>query len=236
MRSATALLASFTAGFLALATPAHAVLFDLAADWSNVNNGTGGNPWTYRGGTSALPSQADLGGYPYTQPGWSPSTSPGSFLPPWFLSVGNPGFASTDIVAGDVVTHSWDSGNGGSSGQANILFTAPFAGVATISGFAFNSRNIGRPERWDLYVNNVLQTGDTLPGDGTNVRSTPDTFNLASVALAAGDTVELWITTLGASGDFVTVSMSVDLTPAPEPASLALLAGGLAAMGLLRRR
>ena len=173
--------------------------------------------------------------FPFTQPGWAPSNSPGSFLPLWFKAVGNPGLGGIDIVTGDIVTHSWDGPNGGSSGQSNILFTAPISGTATISGSAFNSRDLNRAERWDVYVNNVQQAGDTLPGDGSDNRASADTFNLANIVLDAGDTVELRITTLGSAGDFVTVGMSIDLTPAPEPTSLALLASGLAAVALRRR-
>lgn len=233
-----AMLACVAVGGVLLTTPAHAVLFDLATDWSTVNNGTGGNPWSYRGATSALPAQSDLTilTFPFTQPGWAPSSSPGSFLPMWFKASGNPGLSGIDILTGDVVAHSWDATNGGSSGQANILFTAPLAGTATISGSAFNSRDLNRAERWDIYVNDVQQAGDTLPGDGSDNRASADTFNLASVVLDAGDTVEMRITTLGSTGDFVTVSLSVDLTPAPEPTSLALLATGLVTLTLRRRR
>jgi len=232
-----AVLASVAIGGALLTAPAHAVLYDLATDWSTVNNGTGGNPWSYRGGTSALPVQSDLTllTFPFTQPGWAPSNTIGSFLPIWFKASGNPSLGGIDILADDVVTHTWDAPNGGSSGQSNILFTAPIGGTATISGSAFNSRNLNRAERWDIFVNNVQQVGDTLPGDGSNIRASADTFNLANVVLDAGDTVELRITTLGSAGDFVTVSMSVEMTPAPEPTSLALLGTGLAAVFLRRR-
>src|SRR5439155_7381652 len=85
-----------------LNTSGRAAVFNLASDWSTINNPNGA--WSYRAGTSNLPAQSSssLDSWATPQPGWAPA--PGASLPFEFKSNGTENFVH-DWLAGDVVTH-----------------------------------------------------------------------------------------------------------------------------------
>jgi hypothetical protein len=225
-----------------LSQPAWSVTYDLTADWSDAVNPNG--VWTYREGANVLPHvnswQEVLGGWSVDQPGWAESEDDINRLPFWFKSNGSETFVA-DWQAGDVVVHSTDFINGAGNDNANVLWTAPSDGIATITGGLWIGRDIGRAVAWSLLLNNVQVTagvvGDSDPYDSSN----PYQFSAGSggasavsdLIVGAGDTIELRFgTTL--VGDFVVVDLAIDVVPVPEPSSLAMLISPLVL--LIRRR
>ncbi len=199
-------------------------VYDLRLDWSDASNPNG--TWTYREGANALPLSSAWGtaGFESTQPAWARS-GPGSgntYLPGWFRSL-VPTDGAYDWLAGDIVVHSTDDTNGVGSGNANVVWTSPFAGAVDISGAVWRGRGIGRANDWFLYRNQTLLTQGTLvDGDGHG-RADPFQFAAGSggttalrdVDVAAGDTLRLEIVRQGAFGDFVGANFTVSV---PEPA------------------
>jgi hypothetical protein len=177
---------------------------------------------------------------------WAPSNANGNFLPAFFKATAdgttNPGgvCATCNFLTGDLVVHTTDGANGVGEGPANVLFVAPVAGMADISGLTWAARSINRTQDWTLLVNGVVLDSGVLPGDGTNGRDAPDTFSLSNVALNAGDQVVLSLTqaTGAPFGDFVGYDLRVDLTPAaiPEPAGWVLMIAGFGMVGFATRR
>jgi hypothetical protein len=222
---------------LAAATHGQAAVYDLRADWSDAANSNGA--WTYRAGGVTLPSVPNWDKDPGADAAWAPSAAGGNFLPAWFRAVAD----NHAFLTGDIVVHTTDNANGAGNGAANVLWTSPSAGLATISGGLWDAREIGRAQHWELFVDGVLADLGDLPGtsvDGIS-RATPDAFSLTNVALDAGDFVELRITRSGAPGDFVGVNLSIDLEPRvdpqiPEPVGAALIGVGLVGLAWARRR
>jgi len=225
--------------FVWVVTPASAVVFNLATEWSDSSNPSG--QWTYREGNNPLPSVADwtwvnAGGI--AQPAWAPSNTGGNYLPAWFKVTE----VAFDFQIGDVIVHTTDFANGGSSGIANLLFTSPISGVADISGAIWNARNtLSRAQRWELRVDGILVDSGLLPGNGTVTKASPDAINLSNISLDLSDLIILSIfvdaSNTSLLGDFIGVSLNIDITPntnvVPLPAAFPLFAGGLGALGLL---
>jgi hypothetical protein len=219
-------------------TPALAVVYDVSAEWSDISNPN--NQWTYREGNNALPSVPNWTWVvPAVQPAWAPSNTGGNYLPAWFKATA-PAF---DYLTGDVIVHTTDAANGGSSGIANLLFVSPVAGIADISGALWNARNsFDRAQKWELRIDGTLVDSGLLPGNGTVTRSSPDAINLSNISLDLNDQVVLSIfmdvPNGSRFGDFVGLSLNIDIAPntVPLPAALPLLAGGLCVVALLARR
>lgn len=207
------------------------VVHDLNAQWSNATNPNG--VWTYREGGNALPAvaswQSSLGGWSIAQPGWAQSSNGNNRIPFWFKSNGSETFVH-DWITGDIVVHSRDSLNGVGNGEANVVWTSPVNGLATISGGTWLGRDIGRANRWNLYHGaSLISFGDTFDGDAFN-RANPFNFaggsgglaTISNIPVSIGDTLRLEIvSTSGLGGEFQGVNFAV--TTVPEPSSLMLL-------------
>jgi hypothetical protein len=218
---------------LLVSTPSRATTYNLTAGWSTTNNPNG--VWSYRGDNTVLPTFFPNHLLDGSSGVWAPANVGSNFLPGFFKATD----AMFDWQIGDVVTHTPDQANGTTFVNSNVLFTVPNAGTANISGLAWNARNTpGRPQDWQLFVNDILQTSGSLPGDGSDGRASPDTFSLLNVLLAAGDTVELRMFRTGpgtSTGDYVGLDLTVDLNTSavPLPAAFPLFAAGLGIMGLV---
>ena len=132
--------------FLAAAISGYAsTVYDLNTDWSDAANPNG--PWTYRQGTTALPSQANWlpGQFSGVQPAWAVAASGLNHVSAWLKSSATPLFnvADLDFQIGDVLVHTQD-GSGPGLGPANVIWTSPITGVADITGSVWLARNIGR--------------------------------------------------------------------------------------------
>ncbi len=207
-RSGPALLAC-----LLLTTSAFAQTFDLNSQWSDASNPNG--VWSYRQSAANLPSST--WGFDFTsQPAWV-----GSNPAVWLKVQSTAGF---DVQIGDVVNHS----SNGSAGLTNIVWTSPSAGTIDINGGVWMIRDIGRAVDWFIRQNGtLLSTGSLFSGDSFN-RATPFNLNAGSggaintLAVSAGDQIELSFQQVGGTGDYVGVNFAVTLSAVPEPTSLAL--------------
>jgi hypothetical protein len=234
--SRTAILFLFSLSILLPATVQASVIYDLGADWSDVNNPNG--PWTYREGLNALPHQDDWGGGLGGQPGWA---DPG-LLPPWFKAVSVVG--GLDWQIGDIVVHTTDPNGGNPNGLANVIWTSPIDGTIDITGSLWNPRNIGRSNHWSLLLNGTeLTGGDLFSGDGHD-RANPYNFvngtdmpaSLSNLSVHAGDVVMLQFQRTSVDGDFVGANLAIQATAVPEPSAMLLTAIGLTGVAVRRWR
>ena len=109
--------------------------------------------------------QRTLGGFSTLQPGWARSEDGNNRIPFWFKSSATPTFAH-DWVAGDIVVHTTDSGNGVGNGPANVIWTAPAGGTISITGGVWMGRDIGRSDHWTIFKNGTALTdGGIASGD-----------------------------------------------------------------------
>ena len=208
---------------VAPAVPAVAVTsYDLTADWSDSANPNGA--WSYREGANLLPHviawQGLSGDFTSPQPAWARFDVGTSNLPCFFRSSATVGIVH-DWIDGDVVCHSTDGFNGVGSGTANIAWTSPAAGVATVSGAIWMGRDINRGNHWSLSLDgSPLTSGDVFSGDAYD-RASPMDFALgsggaaalASIAVNAGSVIELDVTKTAVPGDYSAIRMHVDLVP-----------------------
>jgi probable HAF family extracellular repeat protein len=224
---------------MALCCPrAEAAVFDLNANWSDTTNPNG--PWSYNEGNNVLSNHVNAWeqSLSYQQPAWADSETGTDRLPAWFKATGvEPGM---DWQIGDIVVHTHDYANGVGNGTANLTWRSPLDGTADVSGFVWIARDIGRAETWDLYLNEILLTsGEIFSGDPYD-RANPFYFSdgsngptaITNLVVRSGDVLKLeFVSEYTNAGDFVGVNLTV--TAVPEPATLGLLAAGLA---LLRRK
>jgi len=204
-----------------------AAQFDLRTDWSDANNPNG--VWAYREGENALPFiaswQQSIGGWSSPQPGWARSSDGNNRLPFWFRSNGAETFGH-DWIAGDIIVHTTDPGNGAGNGNANVTWTSPGLVDATVSGAVWMGRDIGRSNHWTLYSGASVRTeGDISSGDPYS-RDNP--FDLAAgsggaaalvnIRLCRGDVIRLEIVRTSQAGDFVGVNLTVSAAVVDCPA------------------
>jgi hypothetical protein len=210
-------------------------IYDVQADWSNTSNPNG--TWGYREADNFLPAveswQRTLGGWTTAQPGWAESEDGNNRLPFWFQSNGTETFGH-DWLAGDIVVHSRDDGNGVGNGIANLTWTSPIDAPVDITGSVWLGRDIGRAVDWSLWVNNIQLTGGSLFSGDAFDRANP--FDLATgsggaavlqhLNLIAGDVVRVEFETISGAGEFVGVNLTI--VQAPEnvvPDSLTITRG-----------
>jgi hypothetical protein len=227
-------------GLAANTSNAAATVFDLSADWLDGPNPNG--PWSYREGDGVLPfdpSWTTGVNFPVIQPAYHPGDRLGNFLPAWYKATSVPvGF---DIVVGDVIAYSNDSFNGFVGlGEANVLFTVPFAGLFTISGEFWDAAqdHPDRPQEWAILVNRVNDADGLL--SGTVTRAAAQTVNITNLLLNAGDKIELVIlqVPMAVPGYFVGTALTITGTPTgvPEPNPIYIVVLSLAWLGFFRWR
>ncbi|WP_164929397.1 IPT/TIG domain-containing protein [Gloeobacter violaceus] len=194
------------------------VFYDLKTDWRLLSNPNG--PWSLNEGNNPLPYVADWQGDEYHTPqsGWAASEHGNTFVPIWYQSNGTEAFEH-DWLAGDVVVHSTDTSSGVGNGTANVTWTSPVEGTINISGRVWLGRDIGRSNKWKLFVRgSLVSSGSVASGDPYN-RTNP--FDLATgsgassvlsnIPIAIGDIVKLQFeqTSPDTYGDFVGVELSI---------------------------
>ncbi|MGE3109345.1 MAG: GC-type dockerin domain-anchored protein [Phycisphaerales bacterium] len=209
------------------AVNASAQVYDLRTDWSETSNPNGA--WSYRHGSKPLPHvdawQRNLGGWTTFQPGWARSEDANTRLPFWFQSNGAEAF-DNDFDPGDIVVHTTDPGNGVGSGEANVFWTSPGIGLATVSGAVWLGRDIGRSNQWTLYRGGTsLSSGQVFSGDQYNRASPFDLSTgtggagpLQNIHVCRGDDIRLELVRTSAAGDFCGVTLTIAFTPIACPA------------------
>jgi hypothetical protein len=227
---------------------ADAQVYDLAADWSDMNNPNGA--WTlYKApGVPFGVVQADWynNGTNPKQPAWADSTGPDPFppnphVPMWAKAVGDVGTLSGDpayngfVDVGTVFMHAAEAFRTFTD-FSSVVWTSPHAGSIQINGGAWMTQAFqDRPHYWELRQNGAVFTGGPLTfGDGYD-KTNPFLFATGSggaaaveLPVATNDEIELLIYKTGgefAPGTFVAVDLQIALVP--EPATLALIASAL---------
>ncbi len=191
--------------------PVFAQAYDLQTDWSDAANPNGA--WSYDEGDNHLPSAANWqsGSWSSPQNGWARDVvAPAPFVPFCFRSNGTETFGH-DWLAGDIVVHTTDAGNGAGNGPASFTWTSPFDGWIDVSGAVWMGREIGRSNTWTLLRNTTSLTGGQIASGDIYSRSSP--FDLAAgsagsavlhhLVVAKGDRLRLRLVRSSTSGDFV---------------------------------
>lgn len=203
-------------GAVAVTALAAAQTYDFTSAFNLSSNPNG--VWTYGYTTSVAgtfnvyTNSTTSGGVSiwYT-PGLSGDNTPSAFL-------NQSGSTINGVANGEAGLHS------GPSGQLSVArFTAPTANSFTISG-KFGAGDVGTV---DVYI---LKNGATLFSALNS--STDQTFNL-SQTIAVGDTIDFVVGPAGGN-PFDSTPLTATISSVPEPATIAFLGLGVAA--LLRRK
>ena len=142
------------------------------------------------------------------------------------------GYSNNDFLAGDVISHSTNPGDGGTQ---TVDWIAPFSGTITYSGSVWYAHSpVTRSNDFVVNLNggSALASGTVTPA---NTRSNAITFaSSGTVVVGAGDVLALQISpTAGQQfGSLSGLAFNIVLTP--EPATLSLIA--CAPLALIRRR
>lgn len=223
-------------------TTAWAQVFDLTADWSDLNNPNGAWALYKAPGQLFDISHPDWYGNGTNQPAWSDALGndpfpPNPHVPMWAKAVGDIGILSGDPVyngfvdAGNVFMHSAEAYRTGTD-FSTLVWTSPRDGLVRIVGGLWISKAFDRPHTWELLKNGTMFTGGSLSQTDSYDKLNP--FNLAAgsggpsameFAVAAGDELTLQIYrplfTL-VPGTFVAVDLTIELVPEPGTALLAV--------------
>lgn len=241
---------------------AETIVYDLAGDWSDTNNPNG--RWSY----NSAPAQANAPAQAITQhwddydpqsnlfinpqPAWSWTQNiPGGWgehVPFWAKIISptadNPASYNLDLPIGVVGMHGSTHYND-RIGIANVTWTSPIDGTATISGGVWLARKTeGRDMNWRILANGTSMTDGTLLHTDSYTSASPFNFSLGSGGMSAltipvfsGEviTLELFkaLTSQDNYGEFVGVNLTITAegSPVPEPSTLAALSG-IGAIGL----
>lgn len=213
---------------LAATLPASAATYGLVAEWNGGPNPNGA--WSFLSGSTLLPywaSMAPLSG----SGGYAPTPNTGAFLPVFW----QPGGSGTDVAV-----HSYDGFNGaGASGEAVLSWTAPITGTIDVSGYFY----YGQPSLQRSNDVTVTLGASTLLSTTVSFAQHQDyasrySFALNDLAVTAGQTLSIsfWRSAGYAPGTVTMMDVTVMAEPVPEPATYALMLGGLALVGWLGRR
>jgi len=242
------LLAALVVTSVLLAGVAQAQQYNLADDWSDVNNPNG--PWTLDKAPGQLFTvvQPDWYGNGTNQPAWADAPGPDPFppnplAPMWAKAIGDVGTLTGDAVyssfvdAGTVIMHSAEDFRTGTD-FSSLVWTSPGTGTAHIDGGLWIAKAFDRPHQWELRKNGISFTSGGLSQADPYDKTNPFLFAAGSggasavdVAVAQNDELELLIYKSGSyytPGTFV--GMNYQIRFVPEPTSLGL---GLMTLGLM---
>jgi hypothetical protein len=127
---------------VSLVSPARAGTITYHLHEAEDANSGGSNPdnaWEFLSGSTVLPfntipqpSGSCLSGYPGITTDWSAGNVSGNCIPAFAVASGTGPGSPADFLAGDVVVHTQDDGNGSANGQASVTWTAPVSGTITV--------------------------------------------------------------------------------------------------------
>jgi len=206
---------------LILSPTLFATTYDLQSDWKTINpNGT----WSFLQGSTLLPYNSACGFF-------SPSCNTGNFLPIWAQIPLNATPNQPYSLPGDIWTHSVDSFNGNPSlGESTLRWTAPSAGIISISGDTWYLHGLcctSRSNDFFLYLNGTLLASGTVSGSGPNYHdlNNPLTFSANSLTAQSGDIVSMVFVRSAGQAAGMEEGLNLTITESapgvPEPSSLA---------------
>jgi hypothetical protein len=239
---------------LSSAANVQAQTFNLADDWSNLNNPNG--PWALYKAPGVLFDvvQNDWLSNGTNQPAWSDALGnnpfpPNPHVPMWAKAVDDLGTSTADSVyagfidVGAVFMHSAEDYRTGTD-FSSVVWTSPHAGSIQIDGGVWIAKAFDRPHTWELLKNGAVITSGSLTQSDPYDKTNPFAFAAGSggasaveMSVSAGDEIELLIyRPIGTliPGTFVAVDLQIDLVP--EPSSMLLATTLLAAVALKRTR
>ena len=218
------------------AAPAHAVIYDLTSDWSNINNPNG--VWSLHAGDDLLPFQQ---AWSNGQGAWADAPAQDlGHVPAWLQAqdsfINDPILTNNlpmDFQVGDIAVHGSCCSSFNNARPANVKWTSDVNGQATISGSTWWGGFLARNVDWKIFINGVEQAGGRV-GDGLGFTranrfdfadGAADPANL-SFFTSVGDVVMFQAASIGVD-HFIGVDLTIEVREAPEPLSISLLALGL---------
>ncbi|MCC6358497.1 MAG: hypothetical protein IT450_07135, partial [Phycisphaerales bacterium] len=152
------------------AAQSQGTVYDLSADWSDTQNPFG--VWSLKKSETALftINQPDFFGPGL--PAWADDPIPGTaHVPMWARWAAAPSW----LNPGDIVMHCAESGRTGTD-YTSVVWTAPDAGVAVISGALWTDTNpccTGRQARWEIRKNDLVLSSALIVTGGPYSRTNP---------------------------------------------------------------
>lgn len=226
----------------ALAVPAHAVTYDLAADWSDAANPNGA--WSYTQGATPLTHFAQ----PSDGNSLNPAASNGFWgvgptftSAPFMIKTTRSGSATApyndgDFLAGDVIVHATNPGAGA---PAFIHWTAPGAGEISFAGSVWYAHSpVARSAEVTALLDGTTLGSVTVTNGVT--RTSALSLSGSSLAVAAGDVLAFRFDPSAGQtfGSLAGIALTVDFEAAmavPEPATWACMIAGFAMTGAATR-
>jgi hypothetical protein len=223
--------------------------YDLATDWSDVNNPNG--DWSLYKAPGQLFTivQPDWYSNATDQSAWADEPfEANAHVPMWAKAIGDVGILSgqsmyDDFVdPGTVFMHSAESLRTGTD-FSTVVWTSPHSGAVQIDGGLWISKAFDRPHTWELRHNGVSFTSGSLNQADPYSQTNPFKFGAGSgglsaveFAVSAGDEIELAIYRplfTFVPGTFVGLNLQIELVP--EPTTM-ITATGLTILTILCRR
>ncbi|MFZ3201655.1 MAG: hypothetical protein WA175_10960 [Candidatus Acidiferrales bacterium] len=201
------LLASLAFGplFAAVGHGAGTTTYDLTtAEDSNKSGLNPAGPWWLLSGTTLVPynkipqpSGSCFSGYPGIRTDWSLGNVLGNCLPAFIVASGTGPGTPPDFLAGDVLVHSQDDGNGPGNGQASVTWTAPANGTIRVAGVIWYAQSgQKRSNTFTLTLGSRKLASGTVAFNST-VGSNRDNrlpfTSSGTLSVTAGDVVKLTI-------------------------------------------
>ncbi len=227
---------------------ASATVYDLVDDWSDVNNPMGQWSLLKLPNTPFTVNQADWLADGSGLHAWADDPFPAQLHVPFWAKIDD-AHANLlgDSPADSILMHGNDPLRTGSTYTAAV-FTSPTTGLASVAGDVWMAaKTLPRGMNWQILKNGALQTEGIVSHSDAYTSAAPMSFasgtggaGALDFAVAAGDLVELRMLPSTVSPDnevpwIAGLHVSVDVTPVPEPASLAALTLGALALGRRRR-
>ncbi|MGC2421742.1 MAG: hypothetical protein WA405_08850 [Candidatus Acidiferrales bacterium] len=179
--------------------------YDLTtAEDSNKSGLNPAGPWWLLSGTTLVPynkipepSGSCLSGYPGIKTDWSLGNVLGNCLPAFIVASGTGPGTPPDFLAGDVLVHSQDDGNGPGNGQASVTWTAPANGTIRVAGVIWYAQSAQkRSNKFTLTLGKSTLASGTVAFNsviGHNRDNRLPFTSSGTLSVTAGDVVKLTI-------------------------------------------
>lgn len=175
-----------TASFICFAwgTLGYATIFDIKADWSDVNNPNG--VWTLRKSPTAIftTNQADFYANGTNQKAWADQPANQLQHVPVWMKGTVVGAGYTDFPLGEIYLHGAEVDRTGSN-YTSAVWTSSEAGTAAISGSLWNVRHLGRSMFWQLRKNGATLSSGSISSSDPYTSSSPLNLSAGSGGAAA---------------------------------------------------